>query len=369
MAPKTIIHNHITPLANIFCRFLPQKIINNFIFCRKIIRVAAIALCHNFIMSQTHGRKLFFQPLGHSCFAKTDKSNHQMYCRHFFSFRTQFIKPPKFGGFESKKLFVNTIDQTIGFICRIIYTIHHKVVSSANFSILMRDTKIIILFRAKDELQIFSEVIKITISAHFAGLEQLAEFLVVDAYVHGSAPLLVRTMFDEAKTLELARTEDFAYFKGDLVLSLPRGSYTAEEMWEVAMEMLRTSIAIQDEMRRHFESLPGLDQIRLFDALVASGVRSWEWWFNVLLADEVSGLSQGKSWFVFKRRLAPDCIERPQPFLKIAIRFFWRCATTSGVHSSSLRTWVINVYDDVPSSPVIILLIAVSWPTRSPYGT
>jgi hypothetical protein len=35
-----------------------------------------------------------------------------------------------------------------------------------------------------------------------------------------------------------------------------------------------------------FDSLPGLDQIRLFDALVASGVRSWEWWFNVLLADQ-----------------------------------------------------------------------------------
>ncbi len=93
-------------------------------------------------------------------------------------------------------------------------------------------------------------------------------------------------MTDEAKWIELAKAEDEAFFRGDLVLSLPEVSYTADEMWEALMDMFRTSIAIQDEMRRHFDSLPGLDQIRLFDALVASGVRSWEWWFNVLLADQ-----------------------------------------------------------------------------------
>ena len=93
-------------------------------------------------------------------------------------------------------------------------------------------------------------------------------------------------MIDETKWIELAKAEDEAFFKGDLVLSLPEGSYTADEMREVLMDMFRTSIAIQDEMRRHFDSLLGLDQIRLVDALVASGVRSWEWWFNVLLADQ-----------------------------------------------------------------------------------
>ena len=93
-------------------------------------------------------------------------------------------------------------------------------------------------------------------------------------------------MIDEKHWLELAQAEDLAYFRGDLVLSLPEGSYTAEEMWEVLMDMFRTSIAIQDEIRRHFESLPGIDQIRLFDALCASGVKTPEWWFNVLLAEQ-----------------------------------------------------------------------------------
>ncbi|MEE0028498.1 MAG: hypothetical protein U0J70_12980 [Atopobiaceae bacterium] len=42
-------------------------------------------------------------------------------------------------------------------------------------------------------------------------------------------------------------------FKGDLVFDLPKGSYTTEEMWDTLVDMFRASIAIQDEMRRHFE--------------------------------------------------------------------------------------------------------------------
>lgn len=79
-------------------------------------------------------------------------------------------------------------------------------------------------------------------------------------------------MIDERHWLELAKAEDEAYFKGDLVLSLPKGSYTVEEMWEVVKEMFRTTIAIHDAMRADFESL--------------SGVKSPEWWFNVLLAEQ-----------------------------------------------------------------------------------
>lgn len=57
--------------------------------------------------------------------------------------------------------------------------------------------------------------------------------------------------------LELMQAEEYACYKGDLVISLPEGSYTTEEMWSIIMEMLKTSITIQDKMRRHFESLPG----------------------------------------------------------------------------------------------------------------
>ena len=93
-------------------------------------------------------------------------------------------------------------------------------------------------------------------------------------------------MIDEKKWHELIQAEDEAYFKGDLVLSLPEESYSAEEMWDVVMDMFGTSIAVEQEMRRELESHTPLEQIKLFDALVASGTRPWEWWFNVLLADQ-----------------------------------------------------------------------------------
>ena len=93
-------------------------------------------------------------------------------------------------------------------------------------------------------------------------------------------------MIDERHWLELAQAEDEAYFKGDLVLSLPKGSYTVEEMWEVVKEMFRTTIAIHDAMRADFESLPGPQQVKLFDELCLSGVKSPECWFNVLLAEQ-----------------------------------------------------------------------------------
>ena len=42
---------------------------------------------------------------------------------------------------------------------------------------------------------------------------------------------------------ELCQAEEFAYFKGDMVLDSPE-SYTAEEMWDVVMEMLEATIAV-----------------------------------------------------------------------------------------------------------------------------
>lgn len=50
-------------------------------------------------------------------------------------------------------------------------------------------------------------------------------------------------------------------------------------------DMFKTSIAVEQEIRREFESHTPFEQIRLFDALVASGKSPWEWWFNVLLGD------------------------------------------------------------------------------------
>ncbi len=64
-------------------------------------------------------------------------------------------------------------------------------------------------------------------------------------------------------------------------------------MWDVVMDIFRTSIAVERE-RREFESHTPLEQIKLIDALVASGARPWECWFNVLLANQ-EPMSEGCS--------------------------------------------------------------------------
>lgn len=62
-------------------------------------------------------------------------------------------------------------------------------------------------------------------------------------------------MIDEEHFQELIRVEGEVFFKGDLVLSLPKGSYSAEEMRDIVMDMFKTSIAVQQEPRRDFEKL------------------------------------------------------------------------------------------------------------------
>ena len=42
---------------------------------------------------------------------------------------------------------------------------------------------------------------------------------------------------------ERCQAEELAYFKGDMVLDSPE-CYTAEEMWDVVMEMLEATIAV-----------------------------------------------------------------------------------------------------------------------------
>ncbi|WP_261429399.1 hypothetical protein [Xiamenia xianingshaonis] len=59
-------------------------------------------------------------------------------------------------------------------------------------------------------------------------------------------------MMYEARMTELTQAEDFAYFRGDLCLSIPE-SYSLEEKKEICEEMLSTSQAIEDAMRADFE--------------------------------------------------------------------------------------------------------------------
>ena len=87
------------------------------------------------------------------------------------------------------------------------------------------------------------------------------------------------------KWQELCMAEELAYFKGDMVLDSPE-SYTAEEMWDVVMEMLEPTIAVQDAMHYDFMSHTPEELQALLDACVSSDTASEEWWKNTLLGYE-----------------------------------------------------------------------------------
>lgn len=84
---------------------------------------------------------------------------------------------------------------------------------------------------------------------------------------------------------ELCQAEEFAYFKEDMVLDSPE-SYTAEEMWDVVMEMFEATIAVQDAMHEDFMSHTPEERQALLDACVGSGTASEEWWKNTHLSYE-----------------------------------------------------------------------------------
>ena len=83
-------------------------------------------------------------------------------------------------------------------------------------------------------------------------------------------------MMNEAKMNGLAQAEDMAYFRADLCLYSPE-SYSLEEKKEICNDMMSTSKAVLDAMRKDFQQLPSDARAKLLDMLCASGVESPQW--------------------------------------------------------------------------------------------
>lgn len=75
-----------------------------------------------------------------------------------------------------------------------------------------------------------------------------------------------------------------AYFRADLCLYSPE-SYTLEEKRDICNEMISTSKAMLDAMRKDFEQLPPDVRSKLLDMLCQSGVESPERWWDVLIGE------------------------------------------------------------------------------------
>ena len=83
---------------------------------------------------------------------------------------------------------------------------------------------------------------------------------------------------------ELTQNEAVAYFRADLCLSDP-DNYTLDEKREICEQMESTSKAIEDAMKKDFESLPPEFRVKLLDMLCASGCESEKFWKDLLLGE------------------------------------------------------------------------------------
>ena len=83
---------------------------------------------------------------------------------------------------------------------------------------------------------------------------------------------------------DLQQAEDMAYFRAEACLFSPE-SYSLEEKREICEQMDSTSKAIEDAMKKDFESLPPEFRVKLLDMLCASGCMTPEWWKSTLFGE------------------------------------------------------------------------------------
>lgn len=90
---------------------------------------------------------------------------------------------------------------------------------------------------------------------------------------------------------ELIQDEAVAYFRADLCLSDPK-NYSLDEKREICEQMDSASKAIEDAMKKDFESLPPEFRVKLLDMLCASGSESERFWNDLLLGEVPDNVSE-----------------------------------------------------------------------------
>ena len=101
----------------------------------------------------------------------------------------------------------------------------------------------------------------------------------------GRQPIECRTekpMLNETELKEMMELEDFAHFRADLVEISPE-SFTLDELKEILGDMIRSKVAMEDDMRESFAALGEVEQTRLLDMLGESGYKDRDWWCRMLL--------------------------------------------------------------------------------------
>lgn len=89
-------------------------------------------------------------------------------------------------------------------------------------------------------------------------------------------------MISKAKVNQLCEDNELAFFRADVCLGSPE-SFSLEEKAAICEDMDATNKAIEDAIRKDFESLSPEFQARLLDMLCASGCMTSDWWKETLL--------------------------------------------------------------------------------------
>ena len=91
-------------------------------------------------------------------------------------------------------------------------------------------------------------------------------------------------MSDKTNMDNLVQAEDMAYFRADLCVYSPE-SYTLEEKKQICNDMISSTKAMLDAMRADFERYESERRAALLDALCRSGVKTPQWWRDVLVGE------------------------------------------------------------------------------------
>lgn len=81
---------------------------------------------------------------------------------------------------------------------------------------------------------------------------------------------------------ELIEANEIAFLHADICLGSPE-SYSLDEKRQICENIDATNAAIDEAMRKDFESLPDFAKKSMLDLLGAPGTPEREWWERILL--------------------------------------------------------------------------------------
>lgn len=89
-------------------------------------------------------------------------------------------------------------------------------------------------------------------------------------------------MMSEKELKKMMELEDYAHFRAELVEISPQ-SFDIDELREILDDMIRSKVAMENDMRDSFAELGEVEQTKLLDSLGQSGYKDRDWWYRMLM--------------------------------------------------------------------------------------